>query len=200
MITDDSSKKVFFKVIFDILVVLSLISVFSGVLGFFHLSIPYLGFIGAPLVFGIAFGLTLIQFQWRLKKFRWFALNAVFVFGIFFTLFGFSNYLSNLPPEEVISLVKSGNFGNPVNSLFNLGSILVYLGITFLSIFYFLIYRRYLSGKLSLSEIGGEDFSTEAEIKKRYAVLENRYSTFASWLVWILLAGIILALVYLFLK
>jgi hypothetical protein len=201
MIDDNFQHKKRLRICLDIVFVLFICSVLNSIFNFIDVNISYFRFIGVSQALAILFFLIIFKFEWRLRKWTWVILTSLIFVGLIIQMMGYASLLSNLSNESLSAIAQGGSLisEHPVSIIYYLGIIVYYFGIISLLTFYFVYYRKYLNNKLTLQEIGGAKFSSEQEIKTNYMISEKRYTKIVSWLVWIVLAFVVLGIIYSFL-
>ena len=202
------------KTLLDIISVLTIISIFTSLLSMFGITIPYLGFFGVPLFLAIILFISLIGFEWRMKKWGWIFLHLLVIIGLVVGILGAglasANYTSSLTAEEFIEYSRTTKTGpitelppqSPIvyKILFYGGQVVSLIGLLSFVLFYLIYYRKYLTGSLTLEEIGGEKFANREEFKQRWEQSETKQNTLNKIMMWIIFLLIIFIVGFLIAK
>jgi hypothetical protein len=176
MLTQDPKKKKIYKILLDIISALAIITFINVFLGWlFGVTIPILNYIGLTAIIALIYFILMFKFAKLTKKWGWIILESLIIIGPIIRIIASYLYTKFLVESGAIyTLIEEmpstlNPLSGKISSIAPLGiqilsyggSILFLVGLLSAIVFYFRFYRKYLSGQLSLKELGVEQVADE---------------------------------------
>jgi len=201
MLTQDSGKKKVYKMLLDILVTIAIVSFINLLLGLFGIQIPIIKYVGIPLVFALIFFLLMIKFGKITKKWGWIFLESLIIIGPIIKVIVGMIYMNTLAKSgEIFNLLKGSVLSNVpigIQILDYIGSLLFLIGFLSAILFYFIYYRKYLSGALTLQELGVQGATDEKKFTQQWQEKEKKQNKIGIIILIILILIFVGVLIYL---
>lgn len=212
MLTQNPKKKKIYKVALDIISALAIITFINVFLGLFGVKIPILSYIGLSAIIALIYFISMFKFAKLTKKWGWIILESLIIIGpviqviagylyakflvesgAIYTLIGEMPSAFNTLSGEISSIAPLG-----VQILSYGGGILFLVGLLSAIVFYFRFYRKYLSGQLSLQELGVEQAADEQHFIQQWQERGKKQNK-VGWIIIIILVLILIG-VFLYLQ
>jgi hypothetical protein len=201
------------KILLDIGIIFIIVSIFINFLSIFGFNVPTKMIVGVPLFIFIYLFMSFISFEWRMKQYGWLFSHTLFFIGGLIQMFSLGqasvynlkNKLSdsggniNAQNFEVIARdilpdTALSSAPNIYSISFIIGFIISLIGLISIIIFYYKYYRKYLTGQMTLMEIGKGKFGSEKEISKRWESSEKKQNV-VNWIMITLIVIVVLFII-----
>jgi len=165
MLTQDPKKKKIYRISLDIISALAIITFINVFFGLFGIKIPILSYIGLTTIIALIYFISMFKFAKLTKKWGWIILESLIIIGPVIQIIAGYLYAKSLIESGAIFNALSGEIPSTASLGAQIlsygGSILFLVGLLSAIVFYFRFYRKYLSGQLSLQELGVEQAADE---------------------------------------
>lgn len=174
MLTQDPSKKKIYKILSDIVSIFAIIVLINSIFSLFGITIPLIGSIGMPLLIGLIFFLVMFKFGKLTKKYGWMFLNSLVILGPLISFISSAIFFQS--SLDIAGILEGTSQEIPFGFVLTeyISIILTIIGLGSLILFYFIYYRKYLSGEKTLSQLGAEDMGDEEQFMERWEKKEKK--------------------------
>lgn len=190
MLTQDPKKKKTYRILLDIISALAIITFINVFFGLFGVKIPILSYIGLTAIIALIYFISMFKFAKLTKKWGWIILESLIIVGLVIQAIAGYMYMKFLVESGTIFNTLSGEIPSTaslgIQVLSYGGSILFLVGLLSAIVFYFRFYRKYLSGQLSLQELGIEQAADEQHFTQQWQKKEKKRNK-VGWIIIIIL-------------